>query len=103
MPDSAIAQNLLTWDSRKPAYVSASHTHTKNRRPVRLTRHDRASNAPHPQQATPADTHLDLSALQQVHTPATLRQLDGERVQCQTCKKPFASVPNENARAQKGS
>ena len=30
-----------------------------------------------------------------VHTPATLRRLDSDTAQCQACKRPFASVPDE--------
>lgn len=30
-----------------------------------------------------------------VHTPATLRRLDSEMLQCQGCKRPFGSVPDE--------
>jgi|SRR5579864_3593631 len=32
-----------------------------------------------------------------VHTPATLRRLDGDNVQCQGCKRPFPSAPDETS------
>ena len=37
---------------------------------------------------------------QHVHTPATLRRLDSVTLQCERCKRPFASVPD---RARPGS
>ena len=30
----------------------------------------------------------------QVHTPATLRRLGSGTLQCQECKRPFASIPD---------
>ena len=34
---------------------------------------------------------------QHVHTPATMRRLDGNTLQCQSCKKPFSAISGKSS------
>ena len=64
---------------RQPAWATKRVKHGMNKRRPKL-----------PLTATWTCPHCG-----HVHTPATLRRLDSITLQCQACKRPFASAPNE--------